>query len=74
METIEDPSCLLRGPDNIWHAGKLQKIFYPSAGNDAFFRVEDNSFWFRHRTACILELVRQFPPPNLGVIFDVGGG
>jgi hypothetical protein len=34
--------------------------------------VEDSSYWFGHRNARIVELVRQFPPN--GLIFDIGGG
>lgn len=46
--------------------------FLPEWGNQACFDVEDSSFWFRHRNACILEAVRQYPPA--GPLFDIGGG
>jgi SAM-dependent methyltransferase len=49
-------------------------ISYPEEGNEACFEVEDRSFWFRHRNACIAEMVRNFPPEGRGPIFDVGGG
>ena len=45
-----------------------------SKGNDQCFEIEDKSFWFQHRNACIIELVKKFPPPGIGPIFDVGGG
>lgn len=32
------------------------------------------SFWFQHRNACIIELVKRFPPRAKGPIFDIGGG
>lgn len=32
------------------------------------------SFWFQHRNACIIELVKRFLPRGKGPIFDVGGG
>jgi SAM-dependent methyltransferase len=49
-------------------------ISYPEEGNEACFAVEDRSFWFQHRNACIVEMVRNFPPEGKGPIFDVGGG
>jgi len=59
-------------PDGIWRCKCASPISYPDWGNDACFQVEDLSFWFRHRNACILEALKQFPPP--GPVFDVGGG
>jgi SAM-dependent methyltransferase len=34
--------------------------------------LEDGSFWFAHRNACLLALLRQFPA--IGPFFDIGGG
>ena len=50
--------------DGIWR--------YPEWGNTACFQIEDVSFWFHHRNACILEVLKQYPPS--GLLFDVGGG
>ncbi len=58
--------------DGVWGCRSQSPISYPEWGNEACFQVEDSSFWFRHRNACILEAVRQYPPP--GPLFDVGGG
>jgi SAM-dependent methyltransferase len=60
--------------DGIWFCPVSESISYPNEGNEQCFEVEDISFWFRHRNACIIELLRQFPPPGNGAIFDVGGG
>jgi len=60
--------------DGIWYAAEQEDISYPSDGNDRCFELEDKSFWFQHRNACIAELVKKFPPPRNGPIFDVGGG
>ena len=38
----------------------------------AFFKVEEESFWFQHRNRVIGTLVSNFPPPRL--FFNVGGG
>ena len=65
---------LKKRQDGIWYASKTDKVSYPAKGNEQCFGIEDNSFWFRHRNACILELVKRFPPLGKGPIFDVGGG
>jgi SAM-dependent methyltransferase len=36
--------------------------------------IEENSFWFRHRNNCIIEMIKNFRSPTDGPIFDVGGG
>jgi SAM-dependent methyltransferase len=47
-------------------------LSYPEDGNRACFAVEDDSFWFRHRNACILAAMQTLAPrPPL---FDIGGG
>jgi SAM-dependent methyltransferase len=62
------------GEDGIFYANESEAISYPQEGNEACFEVEDQSFWFRHRSDCIRELVWNFPPQGRGPIFDVGGG
>jgi SAM-dependent methyltransferase len=63
---------LQQSPDGDWRCKSMGAVSYPEWGNQACFDVEDSSFWFRHRNACILEAVRQYPPP--GPLFDIGGG
>ena len=58
----------------IWQCSGIEEISYPNEGNNQCFEVEDHSFWFRHRNACIVELVKNFPPEGSGPIFDIGGG
>jgi SAM-dependent methyltransferase len=65
---------LSRGEDGIWYAAEDQVVSYPAQGNDNCYAVEDASFWFSHRNRCIQALVRAFPPPGRGPIFDIGGG
>jgi SAM-dependent methyltransferase len=55
-----------------WSSRKVSGVSYPDDGNSLCFLVEDSSFWFEHRNQCILQAMRQFPPP--GSVFDVGGG
>jgi SAM-dependent methyltransferase len=65
---------LKQADDGIWYSADQEDISYPADGNNTCFSLEDNSFWFRHRNACIETLVTAFPPPDNGAIFDVGGG
>jgi SAM-dependent methyltransferase len=58
--------------DGEWRSKSLSTVSYPEWGNRACFDVEDSSFWFRHRNACILEAISQYPPG--GPFFDIGGG
>jgi len=67
-------SSLGLGADGIWHAKEDKLVSYPIDGNDQCFEVENQSFWFQHRNACIVELVKKFPPRGKGPIFDIGGG
>ena len=63
---------LEQSPQGDWLCKSMCAVSYPEWGNQACFDVEDSSFWFRHRNACILEVMRQYPPP--GPLFDIGGG
>lgn len=62
------------GPDGIWRAVTREDVSYPPDGNQACFQLEDSSFWFNHRNACIAAAAKGFPPPNRDPIFDIGGG
>lgn len=63
---------LHRGEAGCWFAPSSGPLSYPPEGNDTCFAVEDDSFWFQHRNACIVSLIERLPPP--GTLFDVGGG
>ena len=52
--------------------GHAPRVDYPDEGNAFCFQVEDHSFWFQHRNACILAVMSRLPPG--GVLFDIGGG
>jgi SAM-dependent methyltransferase len=58
--------------DGIWYAKQRSHVSYPEEGNAACFQIEENSFWFRHRNACLLAAAANFPPD--GIFFDIGGG
>ncbi len=67
-------SDLSLGADGIWHSASTAALSYPVGGNDDCFGIEDRSFWFRHRNACIGAVVRQTMTQHAGPLFDVGGG
>ena len=59
--------------DGIWCADDLDELSFPKGGYDILYKIEDESYWFKHRNRCIIELAKRYPPPE-NVIFDVGGG
>ena len=63
---------LERSEDGIWYAREREPVSYLKEGNEVCFELEENSFWFEHRGACITSVVRRFPPA--GPIYDIGGG
>lgn len=65
---------LVLGDDGIWYTSETVPVSYPASGNEACYRVEDSSFWFKHRNECIISVVSLFPPVDRGAIFDIGGG
>ncbi len=50
----------------------MSEIAYPASGSDQTCRVEEGSFWFRHRNRLLTDLIARFP--SLGPLLDVGGG
>jgi SAM-dependent methyltransferase len=58
--------------EGTWRCKSASSVSYPEWGNEACFQVEDVSFWFQHRNACIFEAMKQYPPS--GPVFDIGGG
>jgi SAM-dependent methyltransferase len=58
--------------EDIWISKELSVISYPDDGNNYCFNIEEQSFWFKHRNNCIIEVLKKYPPS--GTIYDVGGG
>ena len=73
---MEDISKITGGLEcddrGIWFAKRRPKISYPEDGNVRCRKIEESSFWFKHRNKCIVEAIRLYRPD--GAIFDVGGG
>lgn len=62
------------GDDGIWYSSDRERVSYSSEGSDRCFEVEDRSFWFAHRNACITTVAKRYPPMDGQPIFDIGGG
>lgn len=58
--------------DGIYFSKNHPAISYPDKGNEDFFKIEDQSFWFKHRNSCIYEAFKKHSTSNL--FFDIGGG
>ncbi len=73
MDFISQVSDHLRQTEaGIWVSPIDASVSYPEYGNEWCLGVEDKSFWFIHRNACILRLLQAFTPGRY--ILDVGGG
>ena len=62
------------GADGIWRAADPRGVSYPVTGNEECFAIEERSFWFQHRNACIAAAIERHPPIRGEPIFDIGGG
>ncbi|HOZ49160.1 MAG TPA: methyltransferase domain-containing protein [Candidatus Hydrogenedentes bacterium] len=56
----------------VWMPKGRSSVSYPEDGNARSRRLEEESFWFNHRNACIVAAAKTFPPD--GTVFDIGGG
>jgi len=65
---------LKEATDGVWYSSEEEALSYPADCNECCFSLEDQSFWFKHRNACITEVVTAFPPSDNVPIFDIGGG
>lgn len=72
MLNISEYASGLVERDGIHFARTESRISYPEQGNQVCFQLEDESFWFRHRNNCILELVKKYSADRH--FFDIGGG
>lgn len=63
---------LSKDENGIFFSSKQSKISYPEEGNDIYAKIEEGSFWFRHRNNILSHLVKKFAP-NVP-FFDIGGG
>lgn len=56
----------------FWVTQHASHVSFPEDGHGNTWRLEADSWWFRHR-GCALDLIcRRYPPP--GPVFDIGAG
>jgi SAM-dependent methyltransferase len=69
---IQGISDKLHFKNGIHYSSERSKVSYPEGAHSGCFQLESESFWFKHRNRCIVELMKQYPPQ--GAVFDIGGG
>jgi SAM-dependent methyltransferase len=67
-----DLKLLSPGVWGIDRKSQDNEVHYPADAYQINARLEETSFWFKHRNNCIIQVIKNFPTP--GPIFDVGGG
>jgi len=72
VEIFELAKGLVENEEGIWVSRDQQEVSYPKEAHACCRQLEDKSFWFAHRSACVTSVIRRFSPE--GAIFDVGGG
>lgn len=72
MDLSQLATGLREDPDGFFRAVDDEDVSYPTDGHAFTHDVVADSFWYRHRTACILAALDRHTPP--GEVFDVGGG
>lgn len=68
----EAAPSLKRLRPGYWVASSTEDVSYPTEAQARVARIEETSFWFRHRNGIIGDIVQRFAPG--GPIVDVGGG
>jgi 2-polyprenyl-3-methyl-5-hydroxy-6-metoxy-1,4-benzoquinol methylase len=56
----------------FWAAEIIEQVSFPVAGNAQLAKIEETSFWFRHRNEILAAVMGQFRPA--GLLMDIGGG
>ena len=72
IDLAEISKNLVLQESGIWCSTQSGSVSYPAHGNAVCFDIEEDSFWYEHRNACIAEVVKRYPPEE--PFFDVGGG
>ncbi len=57
---------------NFWTTSDIPSVSYPGEAHAALARVEEGSFWFRHRNKVICAAVECFSAN--ATVFEIGGG
>lgn len=64
---------LKQDSNQIWiNKGSSYAVSYPENGNEEFFKIEQDSFWFNHRNNVLVDVLQRYP--FMGNFADIGGG
>ena len=58
--------------NGIYFSSHNEGLSYPEEGNNFYYKLEDNSYWFNHRNQVILLLINTYF--NKREFLDIGGG
>jgi len=72
LEIDKIASNLVQTSAGLWVSKNHTPVSYPAEGMDFTYQIEEHSYWFIHRNACITTLIHRFRPH--GTFFDIGGG
>lgn len=73
LNFINQISNNLENKNGIWFSKSESMVSFPEEGYDSCYKIEEDSFWFRHRNNCIIEVAKSILNTD-DYIFDVGGG
>src|SRR5215831_13323698 len=72
MDIAKIAKNLQLSEEGIWISRSGTASAFSKEEHDCCFQIEEQSFWFKHRNNCLIEVVKNFPPD--GPLFDVGAG
>lgn len=70
--SLQEYTTSLIEKHGIFYSEEQSEISYPASGNDNYYQIEEDSFWFKHRNNCIIESIKKYCANN--TFFDIGGG
>jgi hypothetical protein len=63
---------LKRIQERLWTEEIIEQVSFPVADHAQLAKIEESSFWFRHRNGVLAAIMDRFPPA--GLLMDIGGG
>lgn len=58
--------------DGIWYSNEHKDLGFLENDNTDWERIQDVSFWYRHRERVFAEVIKRYPPK--GSIYEIGAG
>jgi SAM-dependent methyltransferase len=71
-EFLNSGSGIVEMKPDFWSAPNIAQVSYPYEAHLALAKVEETSFWFKHRNRIVVDAVRRFSPGKK--LFEIGGG